>query len=270
MFMNLLNFSYESFAFLLLVYNKNDKKIKKTGEKMNRLENKVAIITGASQGLGAAMAERFMEEGAVVYNFDIQEGHNEAIFMPVDITREDSIQEAVNTVMENEGHIDILVNNAGIIRDALVNKMTDDAWDSVLDVNLKGAFLMTKAVLPHFYAQEEGSIINISSIVGEYGNIGQSNYVATKAGIIGLTYTWAKEFTRKGANIRTNAVAPGYADTEMMQSVPEKILNHIIETNPLKRLASPRDIANAALFLASDEASYINGQVLGVNGGARL
>lgn len=238
---------------------------------MERLKNKVAVITGASNGLGLAMAKRFKEEGAIVYNFDVQPSESDdAIFMPVDITDETSIQTAVDTIMNQEGHVDILVNNAGIIRDALVNKMTDEAWDSVMDVNLKGAFLVTKTLLPHFYNQGQASIINISSIVGEYGNIGQSNYVATKAGLIGLTYTWAKEFTRKGAQIRTNAIAPGYADTEMMQSVPEKILNNIIENNPLKRLASPEDIANAVLFLASDEASYINGQILGVNGGARL
>lgn len=239
---------------------------------MNRLEHKVAIITGGASGLGKAMADRFLEEGCHVHSFDVIEGDNKEhlYYHHVDVTQEEEIQKAVDAVIAKEGHIDILINNAGIIRDALINKLTEEAWDAVVDVNLKGAFLMTKAVIPHFYQQGTGSIINISSIVGEYGNIGQTNYAATKAGMIGLTYTWAKEFTRKGAQIRTNAIAPGYADTEMMASVPEKVLNQIIQANPLKRLASPLDIANAALFLASDEASYINGQVLGVNGGARL
>ena len=236
-----------------------------------RLKNKVAIITGGSNGLGKAMVERFVSEGAQVYVFDIVPLQNqEAKFMQVNITKSDEVAQAVAKVVDEAGKIDILINNAGIIKDALLNKMDIDAWESVIDVNLTGVYNMTKSVIPTMYQQEQGSIINISSIVGEYGNIGQSNYVATKAGVIGLTYTWAKEFTRKGAQIRTNAISPGYADTEMMQSVPEKILNKLIESNPLKRLAKPEDVANLALFLASDESSYINGQVIGVNGGARL
>lgn len=240
---------------------------------MKRLEEKVAIITGASQGLGLAMAKRFVEEGAKVYNFDIhlpKESMENFTTYTIDITNRKEVQSTVDKVITQCDHVDILVNNAGIIQDALLNKMTEENWNRVIDVNLKGAFYMTQALLPQFYQQGKASIINISSIVGEYGNIGQSNYAATKAGMIGLTYTWAKEFTRKGAEIRTNAVAPGYADTEMMQSVPEKILNQIKADNPLKRLAKPEEIANAVLFLASDEASYVNGQVLGVNGGARL
>lgn len=234
-----------------------------------RLEQKIAVITGGAQGLGQAIAKRFIDEGASVYILDlkVKEMNN---YFQVDITKKKEVEAAVNEILEIEGKIDILVNNAGIIKDALLNKMTDEMWESVIDVNLTGVFQVTKAILPAMYQQGKGSIINISSIVGEYGNIGQSNYAATKAGLIGLTYTWAKEFTRKGALIRTNAIAPGYAETEMMQGVPEKILKNLIESNPLKRLATPEDIANAALFLASDEASYINGQVLGVNGGARL
>ena len=237
-----------------------------------RLKNKVALVTGGANGLGKAMVTRFAEEGATVYSFDLMAPSNnkQQYFKKIDITNEQAVQQGIEEIIAKEGHLDILVNNAGIIRDALLNKMTEEAFDQVIDVNLKGAFLVTKACLPYFYQQEQASIINISSIVGEYGNIGQSNYAATKAGIIGFTYTWAKEFTRRGANIRTNAIAPGYADTEMMQNVPQKVLDQIIAANPLKRLASPEDIANAALFLASDEASYINGQVLGVNGGARL
>ena len=238
-----------------------------------RLQDKVAVITGGSRGLGYAMATRFAEEGATVYVADINEVHidNERIhFVHMNVASHDDVTAAIQKVIAEQGHIDVLVNNAGIIQDALVNKMTDEQWDNVLDVNLKGAFYVTREVIPYMYKQGNGSIINISSIVGEYGNIGQTNYAATKAGLIGLTYTWAKEFTRKGAEIRTNAIAPGYADTEMIQSVPEKILNHIIDSNPMHRLAKPEEIANAALFLASDESSYVNGHVLAVNGGARL
>ena len=173
-------------------------------------------------------------------------------------------------MIEKYGKIDILVNNAGITQDALVNKMSDDQWDKVISVNLSGVFNVTRSVSAAMLEAGKGSIINISSIVGEYGNIGQSNYAATKAGVIGLTYTWAKEFTRKGAAIRTNAIAPGYINTEMMSTVPEKILNSMKESNPLKRLGEPIEIANSALFLASDEASFVNGQILGVNGGMRL
>lgn len=237
-----------------------------------RLMHKVAVITGGANGLGQAMAQRFSKEGATVYIADkiAPTGEYSGIYIPMDITNKQEVEIGIQQIIDNEQHIDILVNNAGIIQDALVNKMTEMQWEQVVDVNLTGAFHVTQSVVPYMYQQGQGSIINISSIVGEYGNIGQSNYAATKAGLIGLTYTWAKEFTRKGACIRTNAIAPGYADTDMMASVPEKVLQNIIQSNPMKRLASPNDIANAALFLASDEASYINGQVLGVNGGARL
>lgn len=236
-----------------------------------RLEQKVALITGGSQGLGLAMAKRFEEEGAIVYIADVCAPKEKVgQYIEMDVTQKDSVHQAVEKIIEDAGHLDVLVNNAGIIEDALVNKMTEKQWMRVIDVNLKGAYLVTQEVVSHMYQQGKGSIINISSIVGEYGNIGQTNYAATKAGLIGMTYTWAKEFTRKGAEIRTNAIAPGYADTEMMQSVPQAVLDKIIAQNPMHRLAKPIEIANAALFLASDEASYINGQVLGVNGGQRL
>ena len=236
-----------------------------------RLKDKVTIITGGASGLGLAMANKFVAEGAIVYIVDLKKAEVAgAKSLIVDVTNNESIEAAVAEILAAEGRIDCLINNAGIIKDALLNKMTDEAWTKVIDVNLTGVFKMTKAVLPSMYEAGVGSIINISSIVGEYGNIGQSNYAATKAGIIGLTYSWAKEFPRKGANIRTNAIAPGYAETEMLAGVPEKIMAQLIAANPLKRLAKPEDIANAAAFLASDEASYINGQVLGVNGGARL
>lgn len=238
---------------------------------MGRLANKVAIVTGGSQGLGYSMIQRFIEEGAIGISFDINPPQDESVpFFKTDVTNSDQVAEVVAAVMEKYGQIDILVNNAGITQDALVNKMTDDQWDKVISVNLSGVFKVTRAVSAVMIEAGKGSIINISSIVGEYGNIGQSNYAATKAGVIGLTYTWAKEFTRKGAAIRTNAIAPGYINTEMMATVPERILDSMKASNPLKRLGEPIEIANAALFLASDEASFVNGQVLGVNGGMRL
>lgn len=238
---------------------------------MGRLANKVAIVTGGSQGLGYSMIKRFIEEGAIGISFDINPPQDESVpFFKTDVTNSDQVAEVVAQVVEQYGKIDILVNNAGITQDALVNKMTDDQWDKVISVNLSGVFNVTRSVSAAMIEAGKGSIINISSIVGEYGNIGQSNYAATKAGVIGLTYTWAKEFTRKGAAIRTNAIAPGYINTEMMATVPDKILDSMKASNPLKRLGEPIEIANAALFLASDEASFVNGQILGVNGGMRL
>lgn len=239
---------------------------------MKRLEGKVAIVTGGSRGIGFEICKRFVEEGATVYAADLSsnDSFGDIRFVEMNVAKEDSVKEAVQKVIEEAGKIDILINNAGITRDALLNKMTDEEWDLVLDVNLKGVFHATREVSKNMLENGTGSIVNISSIVGEYGNIGQSNYAATKAGVIGLTYSWAKELTRKGAAIRTNAIAPGYINTEMMATVPEKILAGMREKNPLKRLGEPIEIANAALFLASDEASFVNGQVLGVNGGMRL
>lgn len=238
---------------------------------MKRLENKVAVITGGSKGLGLSMGLRFIEEGATVIAFDLIEPSHKAVeFFHVNVTDVQSVEKAVDSVVHKYGKIDILVNNAGITGDALLNKMTDEQWDRVMDVNLKGLFYVTRAVSKYMLEKEYGSILNISSVVGEYGNVGQSNYAATKAGVIGLTYTWAKEFTRKGANIRTNCIAPGYINTDILKTVPEKILDSMKAANPLKRLGEPEEIANAALFLVSDEASFVNGQVLGVNGGMRL
>lgn len=238
---------------------------------MNRLADKVAVVTGGSQGIGLVMCQRFMEEGAVAISLDLNPPQDSSIhFYKMDVTNSEEVQAVIEEVLKDHHKIDVLVNNAGITQDALVTKMTDAQWDSVISVNLKGVFNVTREVAKAMLEAEKGSIINIASIVGEYGNIGQSNYAATKAGVIGLTYTWAKEFTRKGAAIRTNTIAPGYINTEMMATVPDKIINAMKENNPLKRLGEPIEIANAALFLASDEASFVNGQVLGVNGGMRL
>lgn len=238
-----------------------------------RLEKKVAIVTGGAAGIGKCIVEKFLAEGCKVYSLSIGRadfGNDNAVEIDLDVTNRDEIKKVVDKIAADEGRIDILVNNAGITGDALTMKMTEDKWDKVIDINLKGVFNMTQAVVSHMNENEVGSIINISSIVGVRGNVGQANYAATKAGVIGMTYSWAKEFPRKGAKIRTNAVAPGYINTEMMQTVPEKILDGMRSTNPLHRLGEPEEIANAVLFLASDESSYVNGHVLEVNGGQIL
>lgn len=239
---------------------------------MKRLDKKVAIVTGGARGIGKEICKRFADEGAIVYAADLQPGEKlqNVNFIELNVCDEKSVAAAINAVLEKEKKIDVLVNNAGITKDGLVTKMSDDDWDAVINVNLKGVFHITREVAKAMIEQGTGSIINISSIVGEYGNIGQTNYAATKAGVIGMTYSWAKEFTRKGAQIRTNAIAPGYINTEMMATVPEKVLQAMRDNNPLKRLGEPVEIANAALFLASDEASFVNGHVLSVNGGMRL
>ena len=240
---------------------------------MLRLENKVAIVTGGSRGIGKEIVNLFVEEGVKkVISFDMSETEetDKIKSVIVDVTNREAVQKAVEAIKEEFGTIDILINNAGIVKDALLQKMEESDWDKVIDVNLKGVFNLTQAVAPIMLEAGTGSIVNISSVVGLYGNIGQTNYAATKAGVIGMSYTWAKEFTRKGATIRTNVVAPGYVQTEMMETVPEKVLQPIREKTPLKRLAKPREIANAVLFLASDEASYVNGHVLEVTGGLRL
>ena len=181
-----------------------------------------------------------------------------------------SCQAAVDEIVAAQGKIDILVNNAGITRDALIQKMTDDMWDAVIAVNLKGVFNITRIVGPAMAEAGYGSIINISSVVGVYGNIGQTNYAATKAGVIGMTKTWAKEFARKGANVRCNAIAPGYCMTDILKTVPQDLLDKFAKMTMLGRLGQPEEIADAALFLASTESSYVTGHVLEVNGGMRL
>jgi len=215
----------------------------------------------------------FSDEGAkviavdivsVLYSKEWVEGYK------ANLCSNDDLTKLVEYVKEKYGKIDILVNNAGITKDSLIEKMSEEMWDDVININLKAVFNITKLIAPVMKMNGKGSIINISSVVGEYGNVGQSNYAATKAGIIGLTKSWAKEFSRKGEDIRVNSVAPGYTNTEMMATVPEKVLNDIKEKTMLKRLGDPKEIANAILFLASEESSYITGQLLSVNGGLRL
>ncbi|MDF2672685.1 MAG: fabG 2, partial [Clostridiales bacterium] len=173
-------------------------------------------------------------------------------------------------VIEKYGQIDVLVNNAGITKDAMTRKMTDEQWNLVIDVNLKGVFNLTRHIGPHMQSKGGGSIINISSVVGEFGNIGQANYAATKAGVIGLAKTWAKEFAMKNGNVRVNVIAPGYTMTDILKTVPQELLDGFAKQTMLGRLGQPEEIAFAALFLASDESSYVTGHTLSVNGGMRL
>lgn len=238
-----------------------------------RLEGKVAVITGAAKGLGRAIALKFVGEGAKViavdlnmpkYEEDMVEGY------ALDVTDREGCESFFKYAKENYGKVDILVNNAGITSDALVQKMTDDMWDKVINVNLNGVFNMTKHLGVDMMMEGAGSIINIASVVGEFGNVGQSNYSATKSALYGLSKTWAKEFARKGANVRVNTISPGYIMTDILKTVPEELLNKFASMTMLNRLGEPDEIANAALFLASDEASYVTGHNLSVNGGMRL
>lgn len=238
-----------------------------------RLEGKVAIITGAARGLGGEMAKLFAKEGAKIIAADMIELTYEAEnveYYKLNVTDVENCEALFNYAVEKFNKIDILVNNAGITRDTMTKKMTDDQWNIVLDVNLKGVFNLTRLVGPHMQANGGGSIISTSSVVGVFGNIGQANYAATKAGIIGLTKTWAKEFALKGGNVRVNCIAPGYTMTDIIKTVSQELLDKFATMTMLGRLAQPIEIANAALFLASDESSYITGQTLQVDGGMRL
>ena len=241
-----------------------------------RLIGKTAIITGGAKGIGRETALAFIREGAkvLITDFDALAGEQtkielqklgDAEFLQVDVTNRDHVKAMAETAMKKFSSIDVLVNNAGITNDGFLAKLTEKSWDDVLNVNLKGVFNCTQAVVKEMLHSGRGCILNAASVVGVYGNIGQTNYVATKAGVIGLTKAWAKELGPKG--IRVNAVAPGFIITNMTAKVPEKVLEGMKEKTPLKRLGLPSDVANAYLFLASDEASYINGQVLGIDGG---
>jgi 3-oxoacyl-[acyl-carrier protein] reductase len=247
---------------------------------MKRLQDKLAIITGGADGIGKAAAIKFALEGAisVIWDIDdvkgpatvekIKDQGGKAEFYQVNTTQYSQVEEAVRQIVNTYERIDILINNAGITRDASFKKMSHQQWQQVIDVNLTGVFNCTKAVVPFMLEKGYGRIVNASSVVGIYGNFGQTNYVATKAGIIGMTKTWARELGRKGINV--NAVAPGFTMTEMVAKMPEDVLQSMKEKVPLGRLAGPEEIANVYLFLCSDEASYINGHTLSVDGGMTI
>ena len=244
---------------------------------MKRLDHKVAIITGGANGIGKATTKIFLEEGAKVAIWDIakeqgilfaQECCNqgyECQFFKVNMADLTEVQKATEAVVETFGKIDILVNNAGITRDASLKKMSAQQWQQVIDVNLTGVFNGVKAVYPFMAEQKYGRIINAASVVALYGNFGQTNYVAAKAGVIGMSKVWAREFGRKG--ITVNAIAPGFIATDMVGTVPQEVLDGMIGKTPLNRLGEVEDIAKGYLFLASDEASFITGTTLSIDGG---
>ncbi len=243
-----------------------------------RLKDKVALVTGAGRGIGLVTAQTFAREGAKVALCDldlpevqaaaeeIRKSGGQAVAFQANTAKSPSVQELLSKVMAEYGRVDILVNNAGIIRDKQLLKMEEAEFDSVIEVNLKGVYLCTRHVAEVMAANGGGVILNASSVVALYGNFGQTNYVASKAGVIGMTKVWARELGRKG--IRVNAVAPGFIETRMTEGIPDKVMEKLVEKVPLGRMGKPQDIANAYLWLASDESSYVTGHVLSVDGGA--
>lgn len=247
---------------------------------MKTLEGRIAVITGGADGIGKAAVDRFSAEGAIVVIWDMNEekGHETAknfsqsgkkvSFMKVNTADFQQVEVAAKAVFDQFGRIDILVNNAGITRDSTLKKMTPEQWQQVIDVNLTGVFNCTKCVSAYMTEQNYGRIINTSSVVALYGNFGQTNYVATKAALIGMTKTLAKELGRKGVTV--NAVAPGFIATEMVAKMPENVLAGMRDKTPVGRLGKPEEIAAAYLFLASEESGFINGAVLSVDGGVTI
>ncbi|MEZ5658786.1 MAG: glucose 1-dehydrogenase [Burkholderiaceae bacterium] len=246
-----------------------------------RLKNKVAVVTGAASGIGLATAEKFVHEGARVVMVDLDRDRlaqvcdsmavadrDHTLAVSADVTKSASLAKMAAQTLEAYGRIDILVNNAGITMDARLARMSEHQFDKVVEVNLKGVYLATQAVLPAMLEQGSGVLINVSSVVGLYGNFGQTNYAATKAGVIGFVKTWARELGPKG--IRAVAVCPGFVQTPILDSIPADVMERLVAKVPLGRLGAPAEIANVYAFLASDEASYVNGAVIEVSGGIML
>lgn len=243
---------------------------------MDRLKGKIALVTGGSMGIGKATCEKFAVEGAEVIAADINENEGsktaqaiidkggKAIFLPVNVANSASVKSLFETVSSQYGRLDILVNNAGIVRDSSLKKLSEEEFDKVIDVNLKGVFLCTQ-MGSELMKENGGAILNASSVVAHYGNYGQTNYVAAKSGVIGMTKVWARELGKY--NIRVNAIAPGFIKTHMIESVPENVLDMMAEKVPLRRLGQPEDVANMYCFLSSDEATYVTGAVFNVDGG---
>ncbi|OLQ93116.1 beta-ketoacyl-ACP reductase [Vibrio panuliri] len=240
------------------------------------LTNKICIVTGGAQGIGRCIVETFAKQNAaMVYACDmntqvaqeLQAEYANVQVKQLNVCDRAAIQALVEEIQAQHGKVDVLVNNAGITRDNLLDRMSEDDWDMVINVNLKGVFNMTQAVAPLMIENGVGSIITMSSVVGTDGNVGQSNYGATKGGVISMTKGWSKEFSRKGAQVRANCVAPGFIETPMTVDLPEKVLDYMKSKTPLGRMGKPEDIANGVAFLASDNASFITGQTLKIDGG---
>lgn len=238
---------------------------------MDRLKGKIALVTGSARGIGRAIVERFASEGAtMVFSCDMIEAEYKESNVThdiMDVTKKDSIKAFVDKIVAEYGRIDILINNAGITKDAPFVRMSEEQWDAVINVNLKGVFNVTQVVAPIMSKNKYGSIVSLSSIVGLMGNIGQTNYAATKGGVISMSKSWAKELARKGAQIRVNCVAPGFIETPMTHQLLEKVVEGMLERTPLKRMGQVEDVVNAILFLASDESSFITGETIAVTGG---
>jgi len=240
------------------------------------LNDKICIVTGGAQGIGRCIVETFARQGALrVYacdmNYeamaDLQQQYPNVRGVQLNVCDRVAINSLVSEITAEHGKIDVLVNNAGITKDNLLNKMSEQDWDIVIDVNLKGVFNMTQAISPIMIENGTGTIITMSSVVGTDGNIGQSNYAATKGGVIAMTKGWAKEFARKGAQVRVNCVAPGFIATPMTIELPEKVIDYMKSKTPLGRMGEPQDIADGVLFLASDNSRFITGQTLKIDGG---
>lgn len=235
------------------------------------LKGKVALVTGGARGIGKEIVLKYAENGATVISGDLMDAdytHENVTHIKLNVTDRENIKEVAKELKEKYGKLDVLVNNAGITRDSLLQRMSEDNWDLVVDINLKGVFNVMQGFVSLLLKSESASVVNIASVVGIDGNAGQTNYSATKGGVIAMTKTWAKEFGRK--NLRSNALAPGFIKTDMTHVLPEKVVETVLSQTPLQRMGEAEDIANAALFLASDMSKFVTGQVLRIDGGLNL
>ena len=235
------------------------------------LKDKIALITGGSRGIGKEIVLKYAENGATVISGDLIDpdySHENVIHVKLNVTDRENIKKVAAEIKEKYGKLDILVNNAGITRDSLLQRMKEEDWDLVVDINLKGVYNVMQGMVSLLLKSDGASVINMASVVGLDGNMGQTNYSATKGGVIAMSKTWAKEFGRK--NLRSNAIAPGFIKTDMTHVLPEKVVEAVLENTPLKKMGDAQDVANAALFLGSDMSKFITGQVIRIDGGLSL